>query len=1039
MIGGRWLPFALIGILVAITLPTRADESLSAPAATVQLKIELASPGRLPWVVFDERQGLPQHTIVDLLTDQRGFVWAATQDGLARYNGRGWEAISLPPQMHSNFPRVVRRASDGGLWVGSFDGGLAHLKDDAWNVIDRHDGLPSNRVRGLLETKDAHGMVLWIATDKGVARLQGGKIKVFDLSSGLPSLDTEALLEATDANGQRSLLVGTSNGMARLVGDRFVVVPVPKALLGHRIDDMVESPGLHGGPALWIASYGAGMGVFENGQWTLLDTGSGLPSNVEVFSASHAADGSPALWIGSEGGLLRFEHGRFTLYDERSGLPIRIIWKVLETSAPDGLNTLWLGTWGGGVVRLSPNAWTGFDASSGMPTGAVTSVLLSRDDNDKEVVWAGTSDGELAKFAGERFEAVPLPETLRHTIIFSLLETRAADGTRTLWVSSFGGGIGQLTHGHWTVMAPATLPNQRVYQLLETRDDGGSVFWAATEGGLGRLAHGRWTVYSEATGLPSDIVTQVLETAMADGRRVVWAGTSKGLARLENGNGNVFKRESDLASDNISSLQLVTDAEGVRWLWAGTLAGGAFRLPIDSADAHWQAFTLRSSPPLPSNTVQSIANDQLGRIYLCTTRGVARLTPRRPSAANPDSFSEDVFTSEDGLPSSDCQQGARMVDDHGRVWFGTARGLGMFDPRTEQADVLPKPLRIERAELSDHSRVLHGGESLSYSERNLNFSVALLAYSAESRIRYRFQLAGFDPKPSEWAATSTKEYTNLGAGDYQFKVWGKDARGNVSGPVSLAFTVRPAPWLTAWAFAVYVLLAAAFAYGVLQWRLRALARRTRELESIVAERTHDLVVARDEMQRMATEDALTGVANRRKYNSILDQEWRRAQREGHRLTLVLIDVDFFKRYNDHYGHAAGDACLRAVAQAVTGQCVRPMDLVARYGGEEFAMVLPDSSPDGVGILLGSVLGAVDALQIAHADSSCAPYVTISMGAVTLVPGRNDGAETALKRVDQLLYKAKESGRHQAMYEREEGQARPIVAGNGAGQSATLNS
>ncbi len=151
---------------------------------------------------------------------------------------------------------------------------------------------------------------------------------------------------------------------------------------------------------LWIASYGAGMAVREGGRWTLLDTRSGLPSNVEVFTKGQAEDGSEMLWVGTEGGLLRFEHGQWTLYDERSGMPIRIVWKVLETTAPGGLKTLWLGTWGGGVLRLSPNAWKSFDASSGMPAGAVTSMLLSKDAQGREVVWVGTSDGGLARTVG---------------------------------------------------------------------------------------------------------------------------------------------------------------------------------------------------------------------------------------------------------------------------------------------------------------------------------------------------------------------------------------------------------------------------------------------------------------------------------------------------------------------------------------------------------------------------------------------------------------------------------------------------------------
>lgn len=1009
----RLLVAALLAWLaVAGMLSARATTGTWATAETTHLTIDPAPPGRLPWVVFDERSGLPQHTILDMLVDQRGFVWAATQDGAARYNGHAWETVPFPRRMGSNYARVMRTSRDGGIWFGSFDGGLAYLKDGTWKTFDRTSGLPSNRIRGLLETGDTHDTVLWIATDLGVARMQHGRIEVFGGKSGLPSLDTEGLYETTAANGTRSLLVGTANGLARLVGDHFVAVPVPKALLGQRIDDIVESPGLHGDPALWIASYGNGMAVLEHGRWTLLDTTSGLPSNTEVFTASRADDGSPALWIGTEGGLLRFEHGRFTLYDERSGLPIRIIWKVLETTSPGGLKTLWLGTWGGGVVRLSPNHWRAFDATTGIPSGAVTSVLLTRDNKDAEVVWAGTSDGGLARFSGARFEPVELPEPMRHTIIFSLLETSAPDGTHPLWVASFGGGIGRLENGYWAVVDPKTLPNPRVYQLVETSDDdGSSVIWAGTEGGLGRLAHGQWTFYRKGPQLPSEIVTQIVETRRTDGSRVVWVGTGKGVARLE---GNTWS-QAGLPGQDISSLQVTTDPDGTRWLWAGTFSRGVSRLRFDAGGTQWQNFSTQTSPALPSDTVLSVAEDHTGRVYLCTTRGVARLTPRKPGSADRASFDEELFTSEDGLPSSDCQQGARLVDAHGRVWFGTARGLAMLDPRTERPDREPKPLLIDKAALTDGSMLLRGGEKLSHTQRNLTFSSGLLAYEHESGIRYRYQLAGFDPHPSDWMAANTKEYTNLGAGKYQFLVWGKDARGNVSGPAALRFSVKPAPWLTIWAFLAYGLLVVLVAYFAMQLRVRTMAARTRGLETEVAARTSDLVAARDALERLATEDALTGVPNRRKFDAILEQEWKRAQRDGHWITLAILDVDFFKRYNDRYGHVAGDACLRAVAQAVALQCTRPSDLVARYGGEEFAIVLPDIDPGGVRTLLKSILSAVDRLEIEHADSLCAGHVSISIGAASLQPGRSDQAQTTLQRADALLYQAKDSGRRQAIH------------------------
>ena len=227
--------------------------------------------------------------------------------------------------------------------------------------------------------------------------------------------------------------------------------------------------------------------------------------------------------------------------------------------------------------------------------------------------------------------------------------------------------------------------------------------------------------------------------------------------------------------------------------------------------------------------------------------------------------------------------------------------------------------------------------------------------------------------------------------------------------------MEPAPWLSGWAFAAYAILLGLSVYGAMQWRVRAMAIKTRHLETEVAVRTRDLVAARDLLQRLATEDALTGVATRRKFDMVVEQEWKRAQRDGHWLSLVMLDVDFFKRYNDRYGHARGDECLRAVAQAVAAQCMRPMDLVARYGGEEFAIVLPETEPDRVRSLLLTVLQAVDALQIEHSDSACGRHVTISIGAVSVMPGRNDEAQAALRRADELLYRAKEGGRHRALH------------------------
>lgn len=167
------------------------------------------------------------------------------------------------------------------------------------------------------------------------------------------------------------------------------------------------------------------------------------------------------------------------------------------------------------------------------------------------------------------------------------------------------------------------------------------------------------------------------------------------------------------------------------------------------------------------------------------------------------------------------------------------------------------------------------------------------------------------------------------------------------------------------------------------------------------------------MEQLASQDGLTQLANRRRFDIVLEEEWKRAQRAGHWLSLALLDVDFFKRYNDRYGHAQGDDCLRAVAQTVAAQCRRTSDLAARYGGEEFALVLPETDPEGVRNLLKVILNEVDALRIDHVDSSCATHVTVSIGAISLKPDLGSKSLSALEAADRMLYKAKENGRHQA--------------------------
>ncbi|WP_237560288.1 diguanylate cyclase [Ferriphaselus sp. R-1] len=198
--------------------------------------------------------------------------------------------------------------------------------------------------------------------------------------------------------------------------------------------------------------------------------------------------------------------------------------------------------------------------------------------------------------------------------------------------------------------------------------------------------------------------------------------------------------------------------------------------------------------------------------------------------------------------------------------------------------------------------------------------------------------------------------------------------------------------------------------------LEHLLNSERELEARVAQRTAELKLLNDKLEALSATDGLTGLANRRRFDEVLAIEWVRAERVGQSLALAVLDVDWFKTYNDHYGHQAGDECLRQVASVLVASICRTGDFVARYGGEEFVFIAPATDGASALKMARKVCEALQAKGLPH-ESSIFGCVTVSIGVAAVVPSEKFSAEDLLREADHALYQAKNNGRNQSVLAR----------------------
>jgi diguanylate cyclase (GGDEF)-like protein len=657
--------------------------------------------------------------------------------------------------------------------------------------------------------------------------------------------------------------------------------------------------------------------------------------------------------VGTQGGgLNRLKDQKFALYSTSEGLSSDAIWSIYE----DPRGRLWLGTLGEGVNMIDGPTRTTYRARDGFPSDNVWSMLETRDG----ALWLGSRGQGLARWKDGKFQTFTARNGLVDDVVLALLEDRGGD----LWIGT-SGGLSRYRGGKFETFTPKDgLGSSKILCLAE---DGAGDLWVGTRGGgIARRREGRFERLGVAEGLSDATVYDV----HPDGTGRVWFGTAgKGLLTIVGGRLRAYTSRDGLFDDLI--YRILEDDAGDFWMSCNR---GVFRV----ARRDLEAF-------------------EAGRI------------PKIPSIS---------YGTADGLKSPECNGGfqpAGWKTRDGRLWFPTLRGAAVIDPARLRSNRVEPPVVVEEA-FSDSQRMARSGTvRLPPGRSRFEFRYTALSFAAPEKVVFRYRLEGFDHDWVDAGPRRTAFYTNLPSGDFRFRVVARNDDGvwNERGS-SYAFSIAPRYYQTVWFYVLCSIAVGLAAEGATILRVRHLKARQKGLEDLVAERTRQLEEANRGLERLSLLDPLTGIANRRHFERVLEFERKRSDRTGASLGLLMIDIDNFKSFNDALGHVAGDACLKAVVEVLAGSMRGAGDLLARYGGEEFAVVMPGAGMEGA-IALGERLRAgVEALDIPGTELGDARHVTISVGAAATEDARATSAEDLVSAADRALYEAKQTGRNRVV-------------------------
>lgn len=968
-------------------MPIRFLLSLLLLSASAALAAQTLRPA-YPEVVrrFSTHDGLPQNSVNAIVQDRDGYLWLGTFGGLARFDGSAFSVYRSLADSGPSSDRILQLLEDarGQLWIGSEDAGVSVYRDGRFLRLDVCGG--RCLIRRFVAAADDS---VWVLSSAGAYRIDPRTLRTLEHQP--QALDTVAAL-----GGDAQLYLG-GQGLWRLRQGRREAVPLPAAET--RVTSLSSE-----GSVLWVGTGGT-LHRYDTVRrlW--------LPAPAPVRGAQALArDAQQRLWVlDVDGQVFR---------DDDDGAGLRPLASPALPAAHSLLRdrdgNLWLGSNARGLLRIARSR-IGLldDAQQGMDLPGLPVI-----GDGSGGLWLGTVCGGLRHWDAPsgRLRRWSLQRTLGNECVWSLHRDEAGG----LWIGTVDGRVGYLSPDAQDDRAerdsddyrgqalrlvaqwPDQLPIRALYRTAKNKllvASGHGVYAIAVGAG------GETGTPQAIPGLPGSVT--LIQPAQQGG---LWLAGGEGVVRWRRQ--QVVERWSTangLSSRFVRSLYEQPDGT----LWIGTYGGGLNRI----AGGRVQRFDRASG--LFDDVVSCMVADENGGLWLSGNRGISLLPPEQlaKAAAGSQELSAIGFSESDGLEPAETNGGGQpacLRDSAGKLWFPLISGFAEIDPlalgrRRAQAP----PVRIQSLGVGGRSMPLAAELRLPPRSRDIevNFTAINLSAPEKTRFRYRLTRPGQNPAWIDIGAQRSLHFPLLPWEDSTLEIIARSDTGVWSATPARLRLRQPLPWYLSplgWGTAAALLLAAL----LIGWRVHGYRlRRHRDLlAQLVRTRTQELEQANRRLADQAQRDPVTGIANHRHFVESQQRLWQQMQAQQRPLSLLMIDIDEFKRFNDHYGHLAGDECLRTVALAMAAQ-LREDGVLARYGGEEFVALLPGCDAEAARAVGERLRQTVLDCAVAHAPGARHRLVTISIGCASKWPSASLSSTRLTDLADQALYRAKELGRN----------------------------